>query len=54
LKRPKKAKTFFGLIEQVTGTYLTKIEGQTQNEALNCLKAFLRNDIEYMSTIFKK
>lgn len=53
LKRPKKAKTFFGLIEQVAENYSTKIEGQTRKDALDCLKALLRSDTEYLSAIFR-
>lgn len=48
-KRPKKVKTFFGLKEKIEENYSTDIQGQTKADALDCLKALLRNDTEYLS-----
>jgi len=49
--RPKKemVKSFFILKEKITENYLTMIQGQTKNDALDCLKAFIRNDVKYLS-----
>lgn len=48
-KRPKNAKSFFGLIEKVNENYTTNIQGQTKNDVLDCLKALLRNDAAYLA-----
>lgn len=46
-KRPKKIKSFFGLRETMNPAYVTDIQGQTKNDALDCLKALLRNDTDF-------
>lgn len=48
-KRPKKVKTFFGLIEKINDNYLTDIQRQTKRDALECLRALLRNDTAFLS-----
>ena len=48
-KRPKKVKTFFGLKEKVDDNYLSDKEGQTKEDVLNCLKALIKNDTEYLA-----
>ena len=48
-KRPKKVKSFFGLKEKINENYSTDIQGQTKSDVLECLKALLRNDTEYLS-----
>lgn len=48
-KRPKKVKVFFGLIEKLNENYSTDIKGQTTNDALDCLKAILRNDMDFLA-----
>ena len=48
-KRPKKVKSFFGLKEKINQNYSTDIQGQTKNDAIDCLKALLRNDTEYLT-----
>ena len=48
-KRPENVKSFFGLMDTVTENYTTNIQGQTINDALDCLKALLRNDIAYLA-----
>ncbi len=45
----EKVKSLIGLKEEVTENYLTMIHGQDKNDALDCLKAFTRNDREYLS-----
>ncbi len=48
-KRPKKVKLFFGLMERLNENYLTDSKGQTKNDVMDCLKALLRNDTEYLA-----
>ncbi len=48
-KRPKNVKSFFGLKEKINENYSTDIQGQTKNDVLDCLKALLRNDTEYLA-----
>lgn len=47
-KRPKTVKTFFGLKEKVNQNYISEKTGQTKQDALDCLNALLRNDMEYL------
>ena len=49
-KRPKSIKSFFGLKEKVNENYSTDIQGQTKNDALDCLKALLKNDTAYLAS----
>lgn len=49
-KRPKKEKQFFGLIEKVIENYSTDIRRQTKNDAIDCIKALLRNDTSFLSS----
>ena len=46
-KRPQKVKSIFGLNDKITDIY-SVIEGQTKNDAIDCLKALLRNDTMYL------
>ncbi|GAA4020497.1 hypothetical protein GCM10022408_38180 [Hymenobacter fastidiosus] len=48
-KRPKKIKSFFGLKEKVNDSYTSDKTGQTKQDVLDCLKALLNNDREYLS-----
>jgi hypothetical protein len=48
-KRPKKVKSFFGLKEKVNASYTSDKPGLTKQDVLNCLKALLNNDTEYLS-----
>jgi hypothetical protein len=48
-KRPKKVKSFFGLKEKVNDDYTSDKTGQTKKDVLDCLKALLNNDTEYLS-----
>lgn len=48
-KRPKKVKAFFGLKEKTNDAYTSDIQGQTKNDVLDCLKALLRNDTDFLS-----
>lgn len=48
-KRPKTVKSLFGLIVRVNNNYLTDVQGQTKNDALDCFKALLRNDTDFLA-----
>ena len=48
-KRPKTVKTLFGLKEKINENYTSDKTGQTKQDALDCLNALLRNDIEYLA-----
>jgi hypothetical protein len=48
-KRPKKLKTFFGLKEKIDDNYVTDIQGQTKQDVIECLKALIRNDTDYLT-----
>ena len=48
-KRPKNVKSFFVLKKKINENYSTDIQGQTKNDVLDCLKALLRNDTEFLS-----
>lgn len=48
-KRPKKVKIFLGWKEKLDENYCTDIQGQTKNDAVDCLKALLRNDTEFLA-----
>ena len=47
-KRSKKVKQLFGLSEKVKENYLSEIKGQTYDDASNCLKAFIKNDLDFI------
>jgi hypothetical protein len=47
-KRPKTIKTFFGLSKKEVDGYMTDITGQTKEDALHILTAFLNNDTDYL------
>ena len=49
-KRPKKVKTFFGLKEKINDEYTTNITGQTKQNVIDCLKALIQNDTEYLAS----
>ena len=48
-KRPKKVKSFLGLKEKINENYTTNQTGQTKQDVLDCLKALMKNDTEYLS-----
>lgn len=48
-KRPKKIKLFFGLKEKVNQDYISDKTGQTTQDVLDCLKALINNDTDYLS-----
>lgn len=48
-KRPKNVKSFFGLKEKINENYTTDKTGQTKQDVLDCLKALLNNDTEFLS-----
>jgi len=49
-KRPKNVKSFFGLKEKLNERYMTDKTGQTKQDVLDCLKALIRNDTEYLAS----
>jgi hypothetical protein len=52
-KRPKKVKYFFGLSEKIKENYLTETSKQTHQDAINCLNAFIKNDLDFLETKIK-
>ena len=52
-KRPKSEKVFFGLFEKVNENYLTDITKQSKKDAIECLNALLRNDLEFLERKIK-
>ena len=48
-KRPKKRKVLFGLKEKLDNNYLTDISGQAKQDVLDCLKALIRNDTDFLA-----
>ena len=49
-KRPKTIKRFFGLQEKVENDFMTDKTGQTWQDAIDCLDALVRNDLEYLAS----
>lgn len=47
-KQPQEVKSIWGLNDKITENY-SSIKGQTKEEAINCLKALLRNDTLYLA-----
>jgi hypothetical protein len=47
--QPKEVKSFLGLNDKIDENYSNSIYGQLKKDALDCLKALLRNDTEYLS-----
>ncbi len=52
-KRPKLVKKFFGLIEKMDNDYLTDIQGQTEQDVLDCLNALINNDLNFLENKIK-
>lgn len=48
-KRPKSVKSFFGLREKTDENYTIDKTGQTKQDVLDCLKALLNNDTEFLA-----
>jgi len=47
-KRPKNVKSFFGLREKTNENFTTNKTGQTKQDVIECLKALLNNNIEFL------
>lgn len=47
-KRPRKVKSFLGLITKHFPTYTSDKAGQTRQDALDCINALIRNDNEFL------
>lgn len=52
-KRPKMIKLFFGIIKRMKEDYITDITGQTEKDALDCLNALMKNDLEFLENKIK-
>ena len=52
-KRPKTLKSFFGLLKKDVDEYVSDITGQTKEDAVDFLKAFLSGDTVYLETKMK-
>jgi hypothetical protein len=48
-KRPKKVKAFLGLSHKTDENYLTDITGQTEQDVLDCLDAFIKGDTGFLA-----
>ncbi len=48
-KRPKKVNSFFGLKQKIDNYYTSDKSGFTEQAALDCLHALLRNDLDYLA-----
>ena len=52
-KRPKTVKSFWGFSQKEVKEYLTDVTGQTNEDALNCIKALINNDLEFLERKIK-
>jgi len=52
-KRPKLVKQFFGIIKKMDDSHVTDITGQSNNDALECLQALLKNDLDFLDNKIK-
>ena len=52
-KRPKTQKTFFGLRKKINNGYLSSLEGQSEQDAIKCLNALIKNDLDFLEEKFK-
>ncbi|MEI9945997.1 MAG: hypothetical protein WDN26_17470 [Chitinophagaceae bacterium] len=53
-KRPKVIRSFFGLSKKEVEDYVSDITGQTKEDAIKFLTAFLNNDTAYMESKIKE
>ena len=52
-KRPKEVSRFFGLYKNTDQNYSTEISDQTEKDALDCLNALLKNDLQFLENKVK-
>lgn len=52
-KRPATIKSFFGLIKKQVPDHVTDVAGQTREDALKILAAFLNDDHHYLEKIIR-
>lgn len=52
-KRPKIVKSFFGLSKKMDENYTTEIHGQSIIDVKECLKAFIKNDLDFLENKIK-
>jgi hypothetical protein len=47
-KRPKEVKSFLGFTSKTVPDYTTDITGQSKQDVLDCLNAFVKNDMQFL------
>ncbi|WP_202621785.1 hypothetical protein [Pontibacter russatus] len=52
-KRPKRVKKFFGLIESDNPEYLTDVTGQTKEDVIDVLNAFINGKYDFLDSRIK-
>lgn len=52
-KRPKRVKKLFGFYSTMDEEYMTDITGQSEQDALDCLNALLRDDLAFLDDKIK-
>lgn len=52
-KRPKQIKRLFGLIKYLNKNYLSEVIGQSYDDALSCLQALIKNDLQFLEEKIK-
>ena len=52
-KRPKEVKYFFGLSKKIKPNYLTETSKQTLDDAISCLNAFIKSDLDFLEDKIK-
>jgi hypothetical protein len=52
-KRPKTLKSFFGLSKKEMEDYISDITGQSMDDAINFLNAFLNNETDKLESLVK-
>jgi hypothetical protein len=52
-KRPKTIKTVFGLLKKHVDDYVTDVTGQNREDVLNCLKALINEDLQFLDQTIK-
>ena len=52
-KRPKLVKRLFGLAEKMDNDYLTDIQGQSEQDVIDCLNALINDDLDFLEEKIK-
>lgn len=53
-RRPKIIKYFFGLKEKTDPAYTSSVTGQTMQNAIECIHAFINNEINFLANTIGK